>query len=51
MTASNIIHLLPTGEGKVIKKTKHGIWIKFGKSTIFINYSETFYETSEDDER
>ena len=42
MTIDNMLEVLPTGEGKIVKKTKYGVWVQFGTVKIFINYSETF---------
>jgi hypothetical protein len=40
----NMLNVLPTGEGKIVKKTKYGIYVKFPSEAgvIFIPYSETF---------
>lgn len=40
---NSTLHLLPTGEGEIVKKTKFGIYVKFkGQKPIFIYFSETF---------
>jgi len=39
------IHLLPIGEGKLVKRTKRGFYIKFpNQPIIYINYSKTLDE-------
>ena len=45
------LHLLPSGEAKIIKKTKYGIYVKFPSEdgVIFIPYSETLHEQKETD--
>lgn len=46
------INLLPTGEGKVTKRTKFGFYAKFSGETkpIFIYYTDTLNESIFDDE-
>ena len=47
MAIDNMFDVLPTGEGKIIKETKYGIWVQFGTAKIFINYSDTFTKDKE----
>lgn len=45
MAIDNMLHVLPTdGEWEIIKKSKYGIWIKQGKTKIFLRYSNTLTE-------
>jgi len=45
----NNLHLLPAGEGKIVKITKYGIWVRFeGTSDIFIYFSDTFHPSEEE---
>ena len=39
------LHLLPTGEGTIIKRTKKGFWVLIDGQKIFIHYSETLTES------
>ena len=53
---TEMLYLLPTEEGKIVKKTKYGVYAKFGNTVIFINYSETFtdpgqWEENKQDDR
>jgi len=44
LSTTSILHLLPTGEGEIIKKTKYGIWILIDSNKIFIHFSDTFID-------
>lgn len=41
----NMLNLLPTGEGTIIKKNKYGFWVLIDGQKIFIHYSETLNES------
>lgn len=42
------LEVLPTEEtGKIIKKTKYGIWVQFGKVKIFMPFSDTFWDSED----
>lgn len=42
-----MLEVLPTGTGEIIRKTKYGIWVMIDGKKIFINYSDTFYDTED----
>lgn len=41
----NMLNLLPTGKGTIIKKNKYGFWVLIDGKKIFIHYSETLNES------
>jgi ribosomal protein S1 len=46
----NNLHVLPTGEGTIIKNNKYGFWVLIDGNKIFIHYSETLNESIFEDE-
>ena len=44
-----MLKVLPTGEGTIIKKNKYGFWVLIEGNKIFIHYSETLNESIFDD--